>query len=714
MSRCLRPTPSSLASGNSKPDHQTCGVRIVHAATRQGSEIVTISYRVSADIGGTFTDIVYQDVATGRCGATKVLSTPENPALAVLKGIDQVLGDDGELAFFVHGTTVGLNALLTRRGSKVALVTNENFRDIYTIQGNDRGEIFSIRWNKPEPLVTLEHTYTVGGRIAADGSELAPLRLSDLDALVEACTRERYEAIAISLLFSFNNPAHELAVRDYLVERLPDVQIVLSHHVSPEWREFERTSTAVTDAYLAPVVRRYISTLQGEMGDRLPEGGALHVMESNGGVMTAAAASATPLQTLLSGPVGGAIGGKALAAKTGRGNLICVDMGGTSFDASLVVDGLPSASNEAKLEGLPLQMSVVDIHVIGAGGGSIAWQEAGALRVGPQSAGSNPGPVCYGLGGTDPVVSDANLVLGRLDGANFSGGEMTLDRDAAADALSRLGADFGMNAEQMAQGVIDIVNAKMADAIRTITIQRGIDPREFSLVAFGGAGPSQAAALAEELEISEVIVPVHPGAFSAWGMLQTDVRHDFKETLYSFWDMIEAETIDSAFAALRERGRAYLAEEGITGDRVAFERAIDFRYHGQEYVLTIALDDGPIDMDKVRADFDAAYQRQYGHNSPENRVEMANIRLAALGRLERPENAPPERVTSRPPREREVWFAGTPQTTAVLDRNGIGEGDSVSGPAIIEEVTSTTLLPPGWTARLIEGGHMTLTREDAA
>jgi N-methylhydantoinase A len=675
---------------------------------------VKTSYRVSADIGGTFTDIVYQDVATGRCGATKVLSTPDNPALAVLKGIDQVLSDNGELAFFVHGTTVGLNALLTRKGSKVALVTNENFRDIYTIQGNDRGEIFSIRWNKPEPLVPLESTFTVGGRIAADGSELEPLRLSDLDQLVDACAAEAYEAIAISLLFSFNNPAHEVAVRDYLADRLPDVQIVMSHRVSPEWREFERTSTTVTDAYLAPVVRRYISTLQAEMGDRLPEGGALHVMESNGGVMTATAASETPLQTLLSGPVGGAIGGKALSATTGRGNLICVDMGGTSFDASLVIDGLPSTSNEAMLEGLPIQMSVVDIHVIGAGGGSIAWKEAGALRVGPQSAGSKPGPVCYGLGGTDPVVSDANLVLGRLDGANFSGGEMKLDRDAAASALAALGSDFGMNAEEMAQGVIDIVNAKMADAIRTITIQRGIDPREFSLVAFGGAGPAQAAALAEELEISEVIIPVHPGAFSAWGMLQTDVRHDFKETLYSFWDMIEARTIETAFEGLEQKGRAFLSDEGITGDRVSFERAIDFRYYGQEYVLTIPLADGPIDMDRIRADFDAAYERQYGHNSPENRVEMANIRLAALGRLERPENAAPERETPRPAREREVWFAGQPRTTSIIDRNSIGDGDSVSGPAIIEEVTSTTLLPPGWTARLIEGGHMSLSKEHAA
>ncbi len=575
---------------------------------------------------------------------------------------------------------------------------------------------FSIRWNKPEPLVPLESTFTVGGRIAADGSELEPLRLSDLDQLVDACASEAYEAIAISLLFSFNNPAHEVAVRDYLADRLPDVQIVMSHKVSPEWREFERTSTTVTDAYLAPVVRRYISTLQAEMGDRLPEGGALHVMESNGGVMTATAASENPLQTLLSGPVGGAIGGKALSAATGRGNLICVDMGGTSFDASLVIDGLPSTSNEAMLEGLPIQMSVVDIHVIGAGGGSIAWvDDFGKLHVGPHSAGALPGPVRLRTrAATRPSTTDANLWLGRLDGANFSGGEMTLDRDAAASALAALGSDFGMNAEEMAQGVIDIVNAKMADAIRTITIQRGIDPREFSLVAFGGAGPAQAAALAEELEISEVIIPVHPGAFSAWGMLQTDVRHDFKETLYSFWDMIEAQTIETAFSGLEERGRRFLSDEGITGDRVSFERAIDFRYYGQEYVLTIPLADGPIDMDRIRADFDAAYERQYGHNSPENRVEMANIRLAALGRLERPENAAPERETPRPAREREVWFAGQPRATSIIDRNSIGDGDSVSGPAIIEEVTSTTLLPPGWTARLIEGGHMSLSKEDAA
>ena len=435
---------------------------------------------------------------------------PGDPALAVLRGIEAAISPEAAIDFFVHGTTVGLNALLTRRGAKVALLTTENFRDIYTIQGNDRGEIFSIRWNKPEPLAPLEHTFTARERTAATGEIVTPLETGDLDRLVDAVKEEGFEAIAIAFLFSFKNPKHELEAAEYLAARLPGVPIGLSHLVSPEWREFERTSTTVMNSYLAPVVRGYLETLIGGLSDRLPEGRGLHVMQSNGGVMTAETASETPLQTLLSGPVGGAIGGRALSAATGRPNLICIDMGGTSFDASLIIDGLPSGSNQAKLEGLPVQMSVVDIHVIGAGGGSIAWEEAGAMRVGPQSAGSMPGPACYGLGGTEPTVSDANLVLGRLDGANFSGGEMVLDHGAAVGALQGIGDMFGLTPEAMAQGVVDVVNAKMADAIRTITVQRGIDPRDFSLVAFGGAGPAQAGALAEELQIREVIVPVHP------------------------------------------------------------------------------------------------------------------------------------------------------------------------------------------------------------
>ncbi|MEM5471049.1 hydantoinase/oxoprolinase family protein [Hoeflea sp. AS60] len=670
------------------------------------------NYRVSADIGGTFTDIVFQDSATGACGATKVLSTPENPALAVLEGINTAIPADAEIDFFVHGTTVGLNALLTRRGAKVALLTTRNFRDIYTIQGNDRGEIFSIRWNKPEPLATLEHTYVATGRLAADGSEVDALSTDDLDAFVEAAKAEAYEAVAVCFLFSYVNPAHELAAKAYLEERLPGMAIALSHQVSPEWREFDRTSTTVMDSYLAPVVRKYLATLVGDLKTRLPDGHGLHVMESNGGVMSATTASNNALQTLLSGPVGGAIGGKALAQVTGRQNLICVDMGGTSFDASLIIDGLPSTSNETMLEGLPVQMSVVDIHVIGAGGGSLAWEEAGAVRVGPQSAGSTPGPVCYGRGGTQPTVSDANLVLGRLDSANFGGGDMVLDRDAATAALAKMGAKFDMSAEAMAQGIVDIVNAKMADAIRTITIQRGIDPRDFTLVAFGGAGPAQAAAMAEELQIREVIIPVHPGAFSAWGMLQTDMRHDFKETMYGFWDLIDQSNLESAFENLAAKGKDYMLGENVAAANISFERGVDFRYHGQEYVLTIPIPDGPIDMAAVRNSFDAAYERQYGHCSPEGRVEMANIRLAAVGHIPRPENAPPLPMAAKPERTRDVYFSGTAQPTRIVDRNALADGQAVSGPAIIEEGTTTTLLPPGWQAVVIQGGHMALSKSD--
>lgn len=671
------------------------------------------SYRVSADIGGTFTDLVFQDAATGRCEAYKVLSTPQNPALGVIEGLDRALPGNAGIAFFINGTTVGLNAVLTRRGARVALLTTKNYRDVYTIQGTDRGEIFSIHWRKPKPLVAIPDTFVVNERISAKGEVETPLDVCELDPLVRAVRERGYEAIAICLLFAFKNPAHELAAEAYLKERLPGVSITLSHRVSPEWREYARTSTTAMDAYTAPVIRRYLDTLVGELAGRLSEGGQVHVMESNGGAMTASAASEIPLQTLLSGPVGGAIGGRTLSEATGRPNLICVDMGGTSFDASLIVDGRPSASNEAELEGLPVQMSIVDIHVIGAGGGSIAWEEAGAVRVGPQSAGSVPGPACYGRGGTEPTVSDANLVLGRLDSANFAGGTMTLDRELARKAVGALGARFGMSTEAMAQGIIDIINAKMADAIRTITIRRGIDPRDFSLVAYGGAGPAQAVALAEQLEIREIIVPVMPGAFSAWGMLQTDVRHDFKMTYYGFWDRIDRNDLEAKFASLEADGKDYLLREGIDKDAISYERFADFRYRGQEYVLTIPIPPGAIDMAAVRRSFDEAYDRQYGHSSPDYSVEVANLRVAALGKLKRPGIADPVVTEAGPKKSRKVIFNGREHDTAIIDRATLPIGTTVPGPAIIEEATATTILPDNWQATVIAGGHMTLTRKEA-
>jgi N-methylhydantoinase A len=671
------------------------------------------SYRVSVDIGGTFTDLVFQDIETGHCSVAKVLSTPANPALAVIEGISSSLPADASIDFFIHGTTVGLNAVLTRQGAKVALLTTENYRDVYTIQGNDRREIFSIRWRKPKPLVALTDTFTIRERISAKGEIETPLDTSELDTLVAAVEANAYEAIAICFLFAFKNGAHELAAEAYLRQHLPNIPITLSHRVSPEWREYARTSTAVMDAYVAPVVRNYLNTLVDKLSDRLPKGRELHVMESNGGAMTAKVASETPLQTLLSGPVGGAIGGETLAMTLGRSNLICVDMGGTSFDASLIVDGKPSASNEAELEGLPIQMSIVDIHVIGAGGGSIAWEEAKAVRVGPKSAGSVPGPACYGRGGTEPTVSDANLVLGRLDGANFAGGTMHLDYGKAVAAVRSIGDRFGLSAQGMAQGIVDIINAKMADAIRTITIRRGIDPRDFALVAYGGAGPAQAVALAEQLDISEVLIPVLPGAFSAWGMLQADVRHDFKTTFYGFWDQTSPATVAMEFEKLEAEGRAFLAREGLALGAMAFERHGDFRYQGQEYVLTISVQGSPVDMAAIRTAFDFAYDRQYGHSSPESRLEIATLRLVAIGHLPRPGIPDPEVRPRRRSRERKVYFDGVELDTAIIEREEIGLADVIEGPAIIEEPTATTLIHPNWQGRIISGGHLTLTRKPA-
>ena len=671
------------------------------------------SFRVAADIGGTFTDLVFQDAETGRCSVAKVLSTPENLALAVIEGLVANLPSESNIDFFIHGTTVGLNAVLTRRGAKAALLTTENYRDVYTIQGNDRREIFSIHWRKPKPLVAIPDTFTVRERINAKGQIEVPLDTRELDALIEAAKEREYEAIAICFLFAFRNGAHELEAEAYLRERLPGISITLSHRVSPEWREYARTSTAAMDAYVSPVVRRYLNTLLERLADRLPIRGELHVMKSNGGAMSAAAAAKTPLQTLLSGPVGGAIGARALAATTGRPNLICVDMGGTSFDASLIVDGFPSASNEAELEGLPIQMSIVDIHVIGAGGGSIAWEEANAVRVGPRSAGSVPGPACYGRGGVEPTVSDANLVLGRLDSGNFAGGTMALDYDKAATAIRSIGDKFGLSTEAMAQGVLDIINAKMADAIRTITVRRGIDPRDFALLAYGGAGPAQATALADQLDIDEVIVPVLPGAFSAWGMLHTDIRHDFKTTFYGFWDQISPLALASEFEGLESQGRSHLASEGVTPEAMIFERHGDFRYQGQEYVLTIPISGGPVDMGSVRQAFDAAYERQYGHSSPEGRVEVANLRVAAIGRLQRPPAPDPLTAAPQAARLRSVFFDGHEIETAIIQRDQIALTHVISGPAIIEEPTATTLLPPNWQTRLISGGHLSLTRKTA-
>ncbi|MDC1296555.1 hydantoinase/oxoprolinase family protein, partial [Alphaproteobacteria bacterium] len=477
-------------------------------------------FRISADIGGTFTDIVVENIEQKTISTIKVLSTPENPANAVLNGLQDKLNIE-DVDFIVHGTTVGLNAFLERKGSRVLLIMTGGISDTYTIARGDRKELYNVQYKKPKPLVPREDVLEVRERIKWNGEIITKINSDDVNKIIKKIKEENIQAIAICFLHSYVNPVHEIKVKEIIKAQIDDnVEISLSHELAREWREYERASTAVMNSYIGPVTNRYLKSLESQLfnkGYKNP----LYIMQSNGGVIRAKTAIEQPVKTLLSGPVGGTIGGMALSKKINRPNLICVDMGGTSFDMSLIINGKPSLTNETEQEHIPLLIPLVDIYTIGAGGGSIAWLENNSLRVGPKSAGANPGPACYNKGGEEPTVTDANLFLGRLGAESKLGGWMNLNINASENSLLKISKQLSISPSQLAEGILSIINAKMADAIRTITVKKGIDPREFSLVAFGGAGSMHAVWLAAELEIEEIIVPNDPGTFSAWGMLQT-------------------------------------------------------------------------------------------------------------------------------------------------------------------------------------------------
>jgi N-methylhydantoinase A len=658
------------------------------------------------DIGGTFTDVVAYDEETGTYAAGKSSTTPGDLTEGVLAALSSVVGSPADCGFTVHGTTQGLNAFLQRRGERVLLLATAGAGDVYHIARGNRTRLYDIHFRKPEPLVDRADIVEISGRLRHDGSEIEAL---DLDAVRAAARRARDEgfgAVAVAFLFAYVNPEHELAAERAILEEIGDLPVSLSHRVAREWREYERTSSAVLDAYTSPVVRRYLDRLEAEMTARglaVP----LHVMQSSGGIVTAQSARQLSLQTLLSGPVGGTMGGVALARLLGRPNLICVDMGGTSFDVSLVVDGKPDVSSEASLEGFPLLMSVVNIHTIGAGGGSIAYEEAGGLRVGPDSAGADPGPACYGRGGTQPTVTDANLVLGRVDPAWFAGGQMTLDRDAADGAVASLAGTLGLEPVALAEGICDVINAKMAQAIRTLTVEKGIEPRDFALVAFGGAGPMHAVFLAQELEIGEVIVPRFPGAFSAWGMLETEIRKDFSRAYYTPLGLADLGDLAATFASLEAEAFASLEGEGITRETGRAEHALDIRYVGQEYTLTIPLlaaDEPARDgFPQALADrFHEAHNLRFGHANPGAPVELVVARTTALGDLGRiePEALAVGDGVEYAYEERPVVFGGGARPARVVRRDDLAPGALVEGPAVVVEQTATTVVPPGTVARI--------------
>lgn len=671
-------------------------------------------YRVAADIGGTFTDFVIEDQDSGEVRIGKVPTTPENPARGILNGVNQLIDDPQDVEFFVHGTTVGLNAFLERRGARVLLLMTSGVGDTYTIARGHREELYKLHYRKPQQLVPRKDVHEVTERLGWDGSVVTPLDESSLEPIIEKVRAENIPAVAICFLHAYVNPEHEQKVADILAERLPGVSISMSHSVAPEWREVERASSTVMDAYVAPVVELYLKTLKSEFLE-VGMKQAIHVMRSNGGVMTDTHASKHPITTLLSGPVGGSIGGVELSKSAGIKNLLCVDMGGTSFDLSLVVDGQPELSNETVLQGLPLLMSIINIDTVGAGGGSLAWIENGGLRVGPQSAGSVPGPVCYGRGGTQPTITDANLFLGRLGEASLLNGDMTLDIASTAKAFETLGLEIGLSATELAEGMIAIGNAKMADAMRTITIGRGIDPREFTLVAFGGAGPMHAVELARELDIKQIMVPRFPGTFSAWGMLQSDIRHDFSATHYAISNDVNTNQMAALFQGMLDDGTKTLTEEGVPQARMEFVRSVDLRYVGQEYTINVPLDDA-IDLDVAIEKFHDLYQSRYGHALHGSAVEIINLRLAAIGRLERADGSasakqsPEEALVDH----RDIIFNGQSHRSPIYKRDCLSKGSEFKSPAVVEETSATTIIPPGYTFQVDDIGNLLIQAEGDA
>ncbi len=670
-------------------------------------------YRVSMDIGGTFTDVVAYDEDRGTYTAGKASTTPHDLTEGVFAGLGQVIDSPASIAFTVHGTTVGLNAFLQRRGEKVLLLATEGAGDVYHIARGNRARLYDLHYRKPTPLVPLSDIVEIPGRLDWRGEERVPLDEGAVRAAAARARDEGFGAVAVALLFSFLNPDHELRVEEIMRDELDGVTISLSHRVAREWREYERTSSAVVEAYTAPVIRNYLERLQSEMehqGLAVP----LHVMQSSGGVVTAESARERPLQTLLSGPVGGTMGLVALARTLERPNLIGVDMGGTSFDVSLVIAGKPDVSTETSLEGFPLLMPIANIHTIGAGGGSVAYAEVGGLRVGPESAGADPGPACYGRGGTRPTVTDANLVLGRIDPDTFAAGRMPLDTGAANDAVSVLGEELGLGVPELAEGIVSVINAKMAQAIRTLTVEQGIEPRDFALVAFGGAGPMHAAFLAQELGIGEVIVPRLAGAFSAWGMLETELRRDFTRPFFRRATDADLVELAEACAETAAEGREALEAEGVPAVACRVEHTLDMRYEAQEYTLAIPIDglDAPGELgfvEEMTRRFNEAHDFRYGHSNPGAPVEFVSLRAAAFGDLG---HAEPEELAAggREPeqRTRDVLFDGAEHPTAILRREELAVGSELEGPLVVEEVTATTVVPPGCTLSVDRYGSLVI------
>jgi N-methylhydantoinase A len=664
---------------------------------------------LGVDVGGTFTDLVLYDEATGRLAHAKTPSTPEDQSRGVIAGIDALGVEATKLGRLAHGSTVATNTLLERNGAKLAAVTTEGFRDVLVVGRGNRTTLYDIKARRPPALLARAAIHELAERMRHDGTILR--EPGELGGLIERLKADGAEAVAVCFLHSYANPASEAYVKAALQAALPGVFVTASHEVSPEYREYERFATTAVNAYVAPRVRRYLASLEGAVrarGYRRP----VAIMTSNGGAWPIPELAELPVNSVLSGPAAGVIGAAALGRAAGEPNLITCDMGGTSTDCCLIRDGEYAMTTLAKVGSLPNRVRQIEINTVGAGGGSIAYLDAGGfLNVGPRSAGALPGPAAYGRGGSEPTVTDANLVLGRLAAGEVFGGEIRLDVEAARAAIGGLARKLGVELERMADGVVKLAVARMTSAIKEISIMRGHDPRDFALLPFGGAGPLHAALIADELGMRRVVVPPLPGNFSAFGLLLADERRDFVRARILRTADLTLGDLDAILAELREEGRAKLAESSFAEADMRFEASLDMRYVGQAFELSAPLPGKLSSMTEVETAFRRVYERRYTH-ATEEPTEIVAVRLAAYGRVPKPElRESSQGGAATPIGERPVWFDDRFHAAAVYERDGLGRGPVMEGPALIQEAGATTLVPPGSRARVGRVGELILERK---
>ncbi len=649
-----------------------------------------MSVRVGIDTGGTFTDFVRLD--DGRLTVHKVRSTPADPSRAILAGLREIAGDSTQ-SEVVHGSTVATNAVLERAGARVALVATRGFEDVLRIGRQTRSELYNHFIPLPRPLVDPALTFGVSERLDAGGRSLQDVDDGEIAALAERLLASGADIVAVCLLHAYANPAHEQQIAAGL--RRHGLKVCTSHEILPEYREFERWSTTVVSAYVTPVVDRYVQTLESALTD-------LSIMQSNGGSISAGAARAQAVRTILSGPAGGVVGARAIACAAGMDRVITFDMGGTSTDVCLVDAAIPTTT-DFRIGDFPVRLPVIDIETVGAGGGSIAAVDAGgALRVGPRSAGADPGPVCYGRG-HELTVTDANLLLGRLSPERFFGGRIAIDSDRVRVAARTLAAGLRVSIDEIAEGIVRVANANMERAIRVVSLERGHDPRSFALLAFGGAGGMHACEIAERLEMGTVVIPRHAGVLSALGMLMADVTKDYSAAVLQQTDTVRIAEFDALFAPLLERARADLRAEGIEPRRQSLVRLIDLRYAGQAYELSLPFGRG------VRAAFDRLHEQRYGYSDPSRATEIVNVRVLARGLTDKP-TLPFQRgrraFTPKPTGVRPGRFSGKTVRVSHYDWEALAPGARAPGPAVITSGEATAVIPPGFRFRVDGFGNV--------